>query len=301
MELKREISVQFLKDVLDNKTARLIIGVVILIIVIGIVLLYISTSGQQDTTVPTVSPKETVLKDNNGNVLPVKLEKHKSVEDTSRFTSRDIFQSLISTSSPAVSPTQSGDNTVTGGTDKEPQPDQYTPVVTISSPQDNSTVSASITIKATIDDTGKGSSRIASAYYSVGGGSAVSMAAADGKFDSSTEEVTADLDTTNFANGNYELQVLGRDAVGNQGVGTITIRIVNPSLNSWMRNEELSNEYAMIKFATADESSLKTYKLQPGDKFENNYMLVSIAEDYMVVWKGDERIELKQGEIYYLE
>lgn len=201
MELKNEIKIKSLQKFLENKTTRLLGIIVFSIVVIGILLYFISgPTNRQDATTEKIESEEAVLKDGDENVLPVKLEKYKTVENTTRFSSRDIFQSLMNSS----------------------------------------------TTTAT-----------------------------------QNEDVAGESDGTNEGEGktNY------------------------PETSSgWMRLEALSDEFAVIKFdATGKGENVKTYELNPGDKFETNYMLVSLGEDYVVIWKGDERIELKYGETYYLE
>ena len=79
----------------------------------------------------------------------------------------------------------------------------------------------SVTLTADVDDSTTGNSNVAAAEYFVGtvgaDGSGTPMSASDGGFDSSTEGVTASIDVSGWAVGQYTLYVHGRDAAGNWG------------------------------------------------------------------------------------
>jgi hypothetical protein len=76
-------------------------------------------------------------------------------------------------------------------------------------------VGTSIVLTAIVDDTTTGGSTIASAAYTIDGGSPVDMSASDGVFDEVSEEVTATLPP--LGAGVYEICVSGEDAAGNAG------------------------------------------------------------------------------------
>lgn len=86
------------------------------------------------------------------------------------------------------------------------------------------------------------------------------------------------------------------------GTSTPVAQPVSGNTVSWMRLESLSDTLAIVKFDKQGNSSdVKVYELKPGEKFEENYMLVALGENSAVIWKGDERIELKLGEAYYIQ
>ena len=70
-----------------------------------------------------------------------------------------------------------------------------------------------ITLTATVDDSGTGASNIQSAEYNIDGGSFSAMSAADGAFDTSTENVTASFAAP--AVGDHQVCVHGSDASNN--------------------------------------------------------------------------------------
>ncbi len=83
-----------------------------------------------------------------------------------------------------------------------------------------------VTLVGTVDDTTTGGSNIAEAEYFVdfvgADGSGTPMAASDGNFNSPTEDITADVDVSGWALGDYVLYVHGRDAAGNWGLTAST-------------------------------------------------------------------------------
>lgn len=89
-------------------------------------------------------------------------------------------------------------------------------------------VATLIRLSAEIDDTDNGGSNIAAATFSIDGGPAVAMSAADGAFDSARESVMADI--PGFAKaGVYEVCVIGTDLVGNAGTAACTfIAVFDP-------------------------------------------------------------------------
>jgi len=82
-------------------------------------------------------------------------------------------------------------------------------------------VNGSFTLTGTIDDTETGWSFISSAEYFVdtvgSNGTGTPMLAADGVFDSYTENVEATIDVSGWAQGNYTIYIHGLDASGNWG------------------------------------------------------------------------------------
>lgn len=77
-------------------------------------------------------------------------------------------------------------------------------------------VNTSITISANVDDTTTGNSKIAAASYTINDGAAISMAAADGTFESPVEDVIA-TSGAGLPVGVYDVCVSGSDAAGNTG------------------------------------------------------------------------------------
>ena len=79
----------------------------------------------------------------------------------------------------------------------------------------------SVTLTADVSDSTTGNSNITAAEYFVdtvgADGSGTPMSASDGTFDSPTEGVTADIDVSGWAVGQYTLYVHGQDAAGNWG------------------------------------------------------------------------------------
>ena len=80
------------------------------------------------------------------------------------------------------------------------------------------------TLTAQISDVGRGNSRINRAEYFIdtagANGAGIAMSASDGRFNTSTENVTATLTTSRFnalSQGTHRLYVHGRDAAGNWG------------------------------------------------------------------------------------
>jgi len=74
---------------------------------------------------------------------------------------------------------------------------------------------ASVSLTATITDQGTPLGTIASAQYRIDGGSPVSMAAADGAFNGSTENVIANVPVGALPVGNHTVEVRGTDNAGN--------------------------------------------------------------------------------------
>jgi hypothetical protein len=103
-----------------------------------------------------------------------------------------------------------------------PGPDTTGPETTNVVANPNPTNGANtVTLTANVDDSTTGNSIIAAAEYFVdtvgGDGTGTAMSASDAAFDSITEGVTADIDVSGWAVGNYTLYVHGKDAAGNWG------------------------------------------------------------------------------------
>ncbi|MCR4290996.1 MAG: putative Ig domain-containing protein [Candidatus Scalindua sp.] len=94
----------------------------------------------------------------------------------------------------------------------------------------------SIIISATIDDSTTGNSNIAAAEFYTGNsdpgnGNGLSMSPADGSFNSTNENVQANIDTSTWtaANSPYTINVRGQDAEGNWGnIQSISITVTFP-------------------------------------------------------------------------
>ena len=82
-----------------------------------------------------------------------------------------------------------------------------------------------VDITANVDDTTTGGSNIVSASYTLNGGGATSMAAADGAFDEPVEDVTATLADMLLV-GVYDVCVSGTDAADNTGTEECTFLVV---------------------------------------------------------------------------
>ncbi len=92
--------------------------------------------------------------------------------------------------------------------------DEQAPIVTSVMVDPNPSLEGdSVTVTANIDDTTTGGSNIASAEYSIDGGTWTPMTAEDGTFDEMAEDVTASV--INTTPGNHEICVRGTDAAGN--------------------------------------------------------------------------------------
>lgn len=83
---------------------------------------------------------------------------------------------------------------------------------------DSIVVNDSVTVTATVDDSATGGSNIQSAEFSLNGGGWMPLEAADGNFDSATEDVTGSF-IASLA-GDNEVCVRGTDAQGNVGDAT---------------------------------------------------------------------------------
>ena len=112
---------------------------------------------------------------------------------------------------------------------------------------------AAVTLSATLDDTrfhsgGHGeepTQNIQTARYTIDtpswqGGATYAMAAADGSFDATVEDVTATIDTTGMSNGRHILFVEGQDADGNWGVPTAVFLTVNAPCEAAQSPADLS-------------------------------------------------------------
>src|SRR3990172_8971927 len=97
-----------------------------------------------------------------------------------------------------------------------PAPDTTAPAASAIAANPNPTNgSASITLTATITDQGTPLGTIASAQYRIDGGAPAAMSAADGTFNGSTENVTANVPVGALADGVHTVEVNGADAAGN--------------------------------------------------------------------------------------
>ncbi len=100
-----------------------------------------------------------------------------------------------------------------------PLPDTTAPAASAVAANPNPTNgSASVTLTATITDSGTPLGTIASAQYRIDGGvTPVAMSAADGAFNGSTENVTANVPVGALTLGVHTIEVRGTDAAGNIG------------------------------------------------------------------------------------
>ncbi len=100
-----------------------------------------------------------------------------------------------------------------------PAPDTTAPAASAVAANPNPTNgSASVTLTATITDSGTPLGTIASAQYRIDGGvTPVAMSAADGAFNGSTENVTANVPVGALTLGVHTIEVRGTDAAGNIG------------------------------------------------------------------------------------
>ena len=99
-----------------------------------------------------------------------------------------------------------------------PAPDTTPPttssVAAVPNPTDGS---ASVTLTATVADSGTPLGTIASAAYRIDGGAPAAMSAADGTFNSATENVTANVPVGALSDGVHTVEVRGTDAAANIG------------------------------------------------------------------------------------
>ncbi len=99
-----------------------------------------------------------------------------------------------------------------------PAPDTTPPTASAVAALPNPTNgSSSVTLTATITDTGTPLGTIASAQYRIDGGTATAMSAVDGTFNGSTENVTANVPVGALSDGVHTVEVRGTDAAGNVG------------------------------------------------------------------------------------
>ena len=94
-----------------------------------------------------------------------------------------------------------------------------------------------VNLTATVDDTTTGGSNIASAEYNLDGGAWTAMAATDGAFDTSFEQVEATL--TLAQPGVHTLCVRGTDAFSNTSPGectTVTVAVSDIEVSPWELN-----------------------------------------------------------------
>ena len=109
-------------------------------------------------------------------------------------------------------------------TAQAPAPDITPPAASAIAAAPNPTNgSASVTLTATITDSGTPLGTIASAQYRIDGGATpVAMSAVDGTFNGSTENVTANVPVGALTDGVHTVDVRGTDAAGNIGAwGTL--------------------------------------------------------------------------------
>ena len=93
-----------------------------------------------------------------------------------------------------------------------------------------------VTLAATISDSSTCNSIIAAAEYFVNAtgdnGNGTAMNASDGDFDSATEAVTADINVSDWAVGDYTLCVHGKDEAGNWGeTSPVVLQVTETSAN----------------------------------------------------------------------
>ena len=105
--------------------------------------------------------------------------------------------------------------------------DVFNPTVSnVVSTPNMQTGGGSVTLTATVDDSGSGGSIIQSADYSLDSGAWTPMSAVDGAFDSQTEDVTADL-LVPAVDGAYGLCVRGTDSANNTSTEQCTTLYVD--------------------------------------------------------------------------
>jgi len=99
-----------------------------------------------------------------------------------------------------------------------PAPDLTAPAASAVAAAPNPTNgSASVTLTATVADAGTPLGTIASAEYRIDAGAPVAMSAADGTFNSASENVTANVPVGALTLGAHAVEVRGTDAAGNIG------------------------------------------------------------------------------------
>jgi hypothetical protein len=104
----------------------------------------------------------------------------------------------------------------------------------------------SVTLTASISDSTTGNSDIVAAEYFVDAvgadGTGTSMGAANGAFDSATEDVTADIDASGWAIGSYTLYVHGNDSADNWGATEQVILEVTEASTDTMHVDSIDME-----------------------------------------------------------
>ena len=124
----------------------------------------------------------------------------------------------------------------------------------------------SVTLTADVDDSTTGNSNVAAAEYFVGtvgaDGSGTPMSASDGAFDSPTEGVTASIDVSGWAVGQYTLYVHGKDAAGNWGATESVVLDVTEAPSTIMYVESI---VFSSKVAGPNKFLYTTVKVLDGD------------------------------------
>ncbi len=139
-------------------------------------------------------------------------------------------------------------------------------------------------LNATIDDSLRGFSRIASANYSVGEGnwSGSSLSASDGSFDHYIENVTTALDISDWQVGSYKFLVYGTDEYGNGNTTASEYAVLHIEGKGPDCVDPLADGDNPCNFISDDEVKITAY----GDDRENGNNIVTGAE-YFVDSPGD--------------
>ena len=124
----------------------------------------------------------------------------------------------------------------------------------------------SVTLTADVSDATTGNSTIVAAEYFVdtvgADGSGTPMNASDGAFDSPTEGVTASIDVSGWAVGQYTLYVHGKDAAGNWGATESVVLDVTEAPSTIMYVESI---VFSSKVAGPNKFLYTTVKVVDGD------------------------------------
>jgi len=161
--------------------------------------------------------------------------------------------------------------------------DVFAPTVSnVAAAPNPQTGGSSATLNATVDDTISGGSIIQSADYRIGSGTWLSMSAADGNFDSATENVTANLSAPT-PDGPYSLCVRGTDSANNTSTEqctTLNVDSQGPLVSSVLVVPAKSGGNASVDLtATVDDTTTGGSNIQTAEYSTNGVDWTGMSAD----------------------
>jgi PKD repeat protein len=167
---------------------------------------------------------------------------------------------IVTTSTPAGATFVPNTSTVTVNAPADSEAPAVTNVLANGASPATVTAGDTVTLTATIDDTGLGDSNITAAEYYVGTatddpgeGSGAAMAVVSGSFDDAvSEDVTADISSALQSAGNFTFNVRGQDAAGNWSATQSVDVTVEPDAVDHIRLEVTKNTIATDGVDTVD-------------------------------------------------